>query len=49
MTGETESAYISENTLYITDSTILNKMQIGRWETKEDEVGNLNTKWIGDD
>lgn len=48
MTGDTESAYISENTLYITDSTILNKMQVGHWETKEDEYGNLNTKWIGD-
>lgn len=47
ITGETESAYISENTLYITDSTILNKMLIGHWETKEDEYGNLNTKWIG--
>lgn len=47
MTGDTESAYISENTLYITDSTILNKMQIGHWETKEDENGNLNIKWIG--
>lgn len=47
MTGDTESAYISENTLYITDSTILNKMQIGHWETKEDDYGNLNTKWIG--
>lgn len=46
MTGETESAYISENTLYITDSTILNKMQVGHWETKEDQYGNLNTKWI---
>lgn len=48
MTGDTESAYISENTLYITDSTILNKMQIGHWETKEDVHGNLNTKWVGD-
>lgn len=47
MNGDTESAYISENTLYITDSTILNKMQIGHWETKEDDYGNLNTKWIG--
>lgn len=48
MTGDTESAYISENTLYITDSTILNKMQIGHWETKEDDYNNLNTKWVGD-
>lgn len=48
MTGDTESAYISENTLYITDSTILNKMQVGHWETKEDDYGNFNTKWVGD-
>lgn len=48
MTGETESAYISENTLYITDSTILNKLLIGHWETVEDEYGNLNTKWVGE-
>lgn len=41
------SAYISENQLYITDSTILNKLQIGRWETKPDSLGNLNTRWIG--
>lgn len=47
MTGDNESAYISENTLYITDSTVLNKMQVGHWETREDEYGNLNTKWIG--
>ena len=47
MTGDSESAYISENTLYITDSTILNKMQVGRWVTQEDAYGNLNTKWVG--
>lgn len=47
MSGDNESAYINENTLYITDSTILNKMQVGHWEAKEDEYGNLNTKWVG--
>ena len=47
MTGGNESAYISNNQLYITDSTILNKLQVGHWETKEDEDGNLNTRWIG--
>lgn len=45
MTGGNESAYISNNQLYITDSTILNKLQVGHWETKE-ENGNLNTRWI---
>lgn len=49
MTGEIESAYISENTLYITDSTILNKLMVGHWETAEDDYGNLNTKWVGDE
>lgn len=48
MTGDTESAYISENTLYITDSTILNKLLIGHWETKEDKYLNLNTRWVGE-
>lgn len=51
MTGENVSAYISENQLYITDSTILNKLEIGnqngRWEKKVDKRGNLNTKWVG--
>lgn len=47
MTGESMSAYISENQLYITDSTILNKLQIGHWETKEDSANNLNTRWVG--
>lgn len=47
MTGDTESAYISENTLYITDSTILNKLRIGHWEEREDQHHNLNTRWIG--
>lgn len=51
MTGDNVSAYISENQLYITDSTILNKLEIGneygKWETKTDKRGNLNTKWVG--
>lgn len=47
MTGGNISAYISENQLYITDSTILNKLQIGYWETKPDSKGNLNTRWVG--
>ena len=47
MTGENESAYISNNQLYITDSTILNKLQIGHWEAKENDTYNLNIKWIG--
>lgn len=47
MTGDSESAYISQNQLYITDSTILRKLQVGRWITQEDEYGNLNTKWVG--
>lgn len=48
MTGENESAYISNNQLYITDSTILNKLQIGHWETKEDANHNLNTRWVNE-
>lgn len=47
MTGDSESAYISQNQLYITDSTILRKLQVGRWITQEDDYGNLNTKWVG--
>ena len=46
MTGENESAFISNNQLYITDSTILNKLQVGHWETKEDTYFNLNTRWV---
>jgi len=48
MTGKDESAYISQNQLYITDSTILNKLQVGHWETKEDAQQNLNTRWVPD-
>lgn len=47
MTGDNRSAYISNNQLYITDSTILNKLQIDKWETKPDDQHNLNTRWIG--
>ena len=47
MNGSNESAYITGNQLYITDSTILNKLQVGYWETKPDSYGNLNTKWVG--
>lgn len=46
MTGDNMSAYISNNALYITDSTILNKQQIGHWLTQEDANHNLNTKWV---
>ena len=48
MTGEIETAYISNNSLYILESTILSRLQIGHWETKEDKYGNLNTRWVGD-
>ena len=47
MNGSNESAYITGNQLYITDSTILNKLQVGSWETKPDSYGNLNTRWVG--
>lgn len=49
MTGSTESAYINQNQLYITDSTILNKLQVGDWEQKPDELGNLNMRFVGDE
>ena len=48
MNGTNESAFITGNQLYITDSTILNKLQVGKWETKPDEYGNLNTRFIND-
>ena len=47
-TGDNTSAYITNNMLYITDSTILVRQQIGKWVTEEDEFGNLNTSWVGD-
>ncbi len=48
MNGENESAYITGNQLYITDSTILRKLQVGNWIEQEDENGNLNLRWAGD-
>lgn len=48
MSGNNESAYLSNNTLYITDSTILSKIKIGHWLTYEDDAYNLNTKWVSD-
>lgn len=48
MTGTSESAYISNNMLYITDSTILNKLQVGKWVMLPDEQGNLNMQWVGE-
>lgn len=48
MTGTKETAYLSNNTLYITDSTILSKMQVGHWLTYEDDAYNLNTKWVSE-
>lgn len=48
MTGTVESAYINQSQLYITDSTILNKLQVGNWEMKPDEFGNLNMRWVGE-
>lgn len=47
MNGENESAYITGNQLYITDSTILRKLQVGNWIEQEDENGNLNMRWVG--
>lgn len=41
-------AYITNRELRITDSTILNKLHIGHWETKEDDQHNLNTRWVPD-
>lgn len=54
LTGETETAYISNNALYINESTILTKQVIGqdgigKWITEIDEQGNLNTYWGGID
>lgn len=46
-TNGNESAFISNNELYIKDNTVLNKQTIGKWETKPDSEGNLNTRWIG--
>lgn len=48
MNGDNESAYITGNQLYITDSTILRKLQVGNWIEQEDEIGNLNLRWAGE-
>ena len=48
MTGNSESAYISDNQLYITDSTILRRLRIGHWVQEEDEQGRLNKRWVND-
>lgn len=52
LTGEIETAYISNNALYINESTILTKQvigkdDVGKWITEIDEEGNLNTYWGG--
>lgn len=54
LTGETETAYISNNTLYINESTILSKQvmgkeNVGKWITEIDDDGNKNTYWGGTD
>ena len=46
LTNGEETAYISNNSLYINESTILTKQQIGHWVTTEDDLGNLNTYWV---
>lgn len=46
LTNEEETAYISNNNLYINESTILKRQQIGHWLTVEDSYGNLNTTWV---
>ena len=52
MTGTVETAYISNNSLYINESTILSKQvigreNVGRWITEIDDCGNLNEFWGG--
>lgn len=46
LTNGEETAYISNNSLYINESTILTRQQIGHWVTTEDDLGNLNTYWV---
>lgn len=46
LTNGEETAYISNNSLYINESTILTRQQIGHWVTTEDNLGNLNTYWV---
>lgn len=48
--GETEVAYINNNTLHITQSVVLSEMQIGnqKWSWKLDpDDDNIYLKWIG--
>ena len=45
LTNGQETAYISNNQLYINESTILTKEKVGHWVTTEDENGLLNTYW----
>lgn len=50
LTNGEETAYISNNLLYINESTVLTrqiigKEGIGRWVTELDEAGNLNERW----
>ena len=51
LTDGEETAYISNNTLYINESTVLTTQTIGnthgKWITKVDDNGNLNTYWGG--
>lgn len=54
LTGETETAFISNNALYINESTILSKQVmgkegVGKWITEIDDDGNQNTYWGGTD
>ncbi len=46
LTNGEETAYISNNSLYINESTILTRQQIGHWVTVEDDLNNLNTYWV---
>ena len=45
LTNGQETAFISNNQLYINESTILTKEKVGHWVTTEDENGLLNTYW----
>ena len=45
LTNGQETAFISNNQLYINESTILTKEKIGNWVTTQDENGLLNTYW----
>ena len=46
---ETEVAYISNNTLYISQSVVLDEMQVGqdKWTWKLDSDNSIYLKWIG--